>query len=226
MRLGAILLIAASLAAQDATNLAPAQKPSLPGAHAPTLPWRSAPVGPTATTGSQQPSSGPMRVILDSGGGLKILDARGIVWLRTGLRGRPIRVWRDGGIPIGATSGTWGFPDRTPLSQGIGGLPLGQVDFRPGLQGLLWILDDEERILTVVHPATTRIAYLALPTGTGLELVFLPDALWVVQNTPETSRLRSYWSLPWLSLLPQFIALGSAPKPEKPGTALVPFPNS
>jgi len=217
MRLGAILLIAASLAAQDSRGLPKAQVPSLP--------WRNAPVLPSALQGLTQPSSGPLRVVLDPGGALKIVDARGIIWLRMGLPGRPIRVWRDGGIPINGAFGTWAFPDRTPLCLGIGALPLGQADFRSGLQGLLWILDDEERLLTVVHPATARVVHLSLPTGTGLDLAFYPDALWVIEGNPEAARPRSYWSLPWLSLLPQFIALGSAPKPEKPGTALVPFPN-
>lgn len=218
MRLGAFLLIAASLAAQDTRGL--------PWSNAPHLPWRvSAPPSPELKPELGQPSTGNLRVILDPGGALKIVDGRGIVRLRTGLPGRPIKIWRDGGIPVAGTFGTWLFPEQTPLTQGIGELPLGQTDFRPGLQGLLWILDDEERHLTVVHPATTRIAYLALPLGTGLDLVFRTDTLGVLQTDPDHSRPRGFWSLPWLSLLPQFIALGTAPKPEKPGTALLPFPN-
>ena len=218
MRLGAFLLIAATVAAQDV--------PGLPWGKVPNLPWRAAslipvPAQPVATN----PSTGTLRVTLDPGGALKIVDGRGIVRLRTGLPGRPLKIWRDGGIPVTVRSGTWAFPDRTPLCQGIGALPLGQADFRPGLAGLLWILDDEERLVTLVHPATSRVTFLALPSGTGLDLVFLPDALAVLQTPSEASRPRSFWSLPWLSLLPQFIFLGTPMPPEKPGTALIPFPN-
>jgi len=218
VRLGAFLLTAATLAAQDARGL--------PWGKSPHLPWRvSSSLPSLALPVSGKPSSGPLRVTLDPGGALKVVDGRGIVRLRAGLPGRPLKVWRDGGLPVAGASGTWNFPDRTLLCQGIGALPLGQADFRPGLEGLLWILDDEERLLTVLHPATSRIAYLSLPSGPGLDLVFLPDALGVIQNAPEASLPRSFWSLPWLSLLPQFISLGTPIKPEKPGTALLPFPN-
>lgn len=218
MRLGAFLLTAATLAAQDVRGL--------PWGKTPNLPWRatlSIPHLPVPTLG--QPSVGPLRVSLDPGGALKVVDARGIVRLRTGLPGRPLKLWRDGGLPMAGTSGTWAFPDKTPLCQGIGALPLGQADFRSGLEGLLWILDDEERLLTVVHPATARVAYFSLPNGTSLDLVFLPESLGVLQQTADATQPRSYWALPWLSLLPQFIALSTPLKPEKPGTALNPFPN-
>jgi hypothetical protein len=123
-------------------------------------------------------------------------------------------------------SGTWSFPEETPLRGGIGALPLGQADFRPGLRGTLWILDDEERLLTVVHPATSRFVYLPLPGGTDLELLFLPDQLVVRQGAEGsgTGHSRSAWSLPWLSLLPQFILLATPLPAPKPGTALQPFP--
>lgn len=217
MRLAAFLLTAATLAAQDGR--------SLPWDKAPTLPWRASLGIPSLVPVQGAPSSGSLRVTLDPGGTLRVVDGRGIVRLRTGLPGRPIKVWRDGGLPVAEVSGTWAFPDRTPLGQGIGALSLGQADFRPGLQGLLWILDDEERLLTVMHPATARVVYLALPGGTRLDLAFLPDALGILQIPSEPSQPRHFWSLPWLSLLPQFLFLGTPEKPETPGTALVPFPN-
>lgn len=221
MRLGPLLLIPASLGAQEMRQL--------PWDPAPSLPWRVSlpgeltdPVPPPPPT-----EGGPLRVSLDPDGTLKITDAKGIVLLRMGLPGRPLRIWRDGGCPLLGTSGTWAFPAETPLRQGIGALPLGQTDFRPGLQGTLWILDDEERLLTVLHPATSRVVYLALPGGTGLDLQFLPGHL-QVRQTPgldATRGPRNAWSLPWLSLLPQFILLGTPLPAPKPGTALVPYPH-
>lgn len=214
MRLGALLLIPAALAAQEARRL--------PWDSAASLPWRaaesleSAPVPGTASTG-------PLQVLLEPGGTLKVMDGRGIVRFRGGLPGRPLRLWRDGGIPLEGASGRWSFPQRTPLSRGLGALPLGREDFRPGLEGLLWILDDEERILTLLHPATAQVAFLPLPAGSELELVFLPEGLGV--RSMAGGRNRCGWSLPWLSLLPQLLQLGTPRTAERPGTALVPFPH-
>jgi len=221
VRLGPFLLIPACLAAQETRHL--------PWDHAPSLPWRASLASELADPPPllPLPEDGPLCVSLDSDGALKVTDAKGIILLRMGLPGRPLRVWRDGGRLLPGTSGTWRFPAQTPLQRGIGALPLGQPDFRPGLEGTLWILDDEERLLTVLHPATSRVAYLTLPGGTGLDLQFLPDHL-VVRQGPQTSALgrsHSAWSLPWLSLLPQFILLGTSLPTLKPGTALVPYPN-
>lgn len=220
MRLGPLLLIPASLGAQETRQL--------PWDQAPGLPWRASLPGELADPTPLPPldEGGSLRVSLDPDGALKIVDAQGIVRLRTGLPGRPLRLWRDGGRALPGTSGTWPFPAQTPLRQGLGALPLGQPDFRPGLEGTLWILDDEERLLTVLHPATSRVAYLTLPGGTGLDLQFLQGHLLVKQaprsNDPKGSR--NAWSLPWLSLLPQFILLGTPLPAAKPGTALVPYP--
>ncbi len=220
MRLGSFFLIAATLAAQSTRGL--------PWDGTPNLPWRAAPAGERPGTPPllAAPATGPLRVRLDPDGALKVMDAKGIILLRTGLPGRPQKLWRDGGHPLLGTSGTWNFPAQTPLRNGIGALPLGLPDFRPGLAGILWVLDDEERLLTVVHPATSRVVYLALPGGTGLDLEFLPDQLILHQGLAVAGigRPRHYWSLPWLNLLPQFILLGTPAPSPKPGTALQPFP--
>jgi len=218
VRLGAFFLIASALTAQGVRGL--------PWDKTPTLPWRSVPIETLRPVEPLPPSAGPLRVILDADGTLRMVDAKGIIRLRTGLPGRPLKVWRDGGILLKDSSGSWFFPTQSPLRSGIGAMPLGQADFRPGLQGLLWILDDEERILTVLHPATSRLAYLALPEGTALDLLFLPDQLVVQQggDRERSRRPRSAWTLPWLSLLPQFILLGTPLPAPPPGSALVPFP--
>lgn len=220
MRLGPLFLTAASLAAQTPRGL--------PWDRSPNLPWRATPARESNGLPALPPtrSDGPLRVTIDPDGALRVVDAKGIIQLRTGLPGRPRKIWRDGGHPLPGTSGTWSFPDRTPILGGIGALPLGQPDFRPGLEGTLWVIDDEERLLTVLHPATSRVVYLSLPGGAGLDLQFLPDQL-IVQleaGAGETGRPRTSWSLPWLSLLPQFILLGTPPPAPKPGTALQPFP--
>lgn len=216
MRLGTLFLIATTLTAQPVRGL--------PWDRMPTLPWRAMPSEerPALPPLPEFPTGGPLRVILDSGGALRVVDAKGIILMRTGLPGRPQKLWRDGGCPLPGASGAWDFPSQTPLRRGIGALPLGQADFRPALEGLLWILDDEERLLTMVHPATSQVTYLALPGGTGLDLLFLPDQLIVRPNLGSANA----WSLPWLSLLPQFILLGTPPPAPKPGTALLPFPQS
>jgi len=220
VRLGTLFLIASALAAQET--------PGLPWDRVPNLPWRSTQAGtiPPAPPSPAPASTGPLRLNLDADGALRIVDGRGIIRLRTGLPGRPQKLWRDGGTPLQGASGSWTFPAETPICRGIGALPLGRPDFRPGLEGLLWVMDDEERILTVLHPATSRVVYLPLPAGNGLDLVFLPDQLMVRQGGEgsDAPPSRSAWSLPWLNLLPQFILLGTPLPAPPPGTAMLPFP--
>lgn len=210
MRLVAFPLMAATFAAAQA----------LPWSASPALPWRALATLPPPPA-SPTPSRGSLAVTLEAGGSLRVVDGRGIVRVRAGLPGRPARLWRDGGVPLEGISGTWTFPDVTPLSRNFGLPLLGQKDFRPSLEGLLWILDDDASFLTVLHPATGRLVYLTLPAEEGLELVFLPDML--VAKEAEGGQSR-FWGLPWLGLLPQFIQLGVPPVPEKPGTALQPYP--
>jgi hypothetical protein len=146
VRLGTLLLIIAVLAAP----LLP-QEHQLPWERLQPLDWQAGPALPPVETHlAAQPSSGPVKAMVTGDGSLQILSARGIIRLKTGLPGRPLRAWRDGGLPLPAASGTWLFPLDAPLSQGLGGLQWAAADFRPFLRGLLWILEDGEGFLTVV----------------------------------------------------------------------------
>ncbi len=218
MRLVAFLLSGFALLGQGS---------SLPWVSTDSLPWRSALSEPAPEPlPAPPPRGGLLRATVSPDGTLRLVDARGVILLRAGLPGRPVRVWRDGGVPLFPPHGTWSFPTATPLSRGIGALPREGEDFRPALEGLLWILDDGEPCLTVVHPATGRVLHLALPVGEHLGVAFYPDRLGVHQLATsvakETPRL--CWSLPWMSLLPQFLQL-ARPRPTPPaGGALHPFP--
>jgi hypothetical protein len=140
-----------------------------------------------------------------------------------GLAGRPLRVWRDGGLVLPQAQGTWRFPTDSPLNQGLGGLHWCAEDFRPFLRGLLWILEDGEGILTVVHPATARAVHLPLPPGRDLQLRFHADRLEVSAAEADKGAPR-HWSIPWMGLLPRLAALGPHLGTAKPGSALAPFP--
>jgi hypothetical protein len=126
-------------------------------------------------------------------------------------------------VPLAQPFGTWLFPVDSPLSQGLGGLRWCAEDFRPFLRGLLWILEDGENFLTVVHPATAWVEHLPLPPGRDLSLRFLPDRLEVVAGGGDRGAPRQ-WSIPWMGLLPRLAALGPHAEHAKPGTALIPFP--
>jgi hypothetical protein len=166
-------------------------------------------------------------VTLTADGALSVLDGRGVILLRTGLPGRPTSLWRDGGVPVSAFPGPLLFPRVSPLSRGLGALPVVSTDFRPALSGLLWILADDGKVLTLVHPATARVCYLPLPGGRDLRLAFHPDRLEVHETTLPGDPAPACWSVPWLALLPQLIQLGQANTANQPsGTALIPFPRS
>ena len=220
MRL-AILLLSAAAAVT-------AQTPRLPWVTARPLPWSPGPPGPVEPAGpAPAPAELSLAVTLSADGALRITDAKGIIQLRLGLPGRVLKIWRDGGTEVDPGSRVLAFPIRTPLQAGVAGMGLGSADFRPALAGLLWILDDDERVLTVIHPATARVAHLALPGGHGVNLVFHPDRLEALNSSPESRSHRedASWSLPWLALLPQLVELGQPkPRPVKEGGALVPFP--
>lgn len=219
MRLGARLLTVVALAAPLL-----AQGHQLPWERLQPPDWQAGPaLPPEATPWVAQPSTGPVMARVTRDGTLQVLTARGIIRLKTGLPGRPLRAWRDGGLPLPAAFGTWQFPVDAPLSQGLGGLQWAAADFRPFLRGLLWILEDGEGFLTVVYPATARVVHLPLPPGRDLQLRFLKDRLEVAAGAVDKGAPRQ-WSIPWMGLLPRLASLGPHPDAEKPGTALAPFP--
>lgn len=240
MRLGAPRLTAMLLAATLANALAAQARLPLPWESAPSVSWRAglgshagaaaasepeAPITPTV------PSSGPITVKVSADGTLRILGAKGVRRLRLGLPGRPLRAWRDGGIPMDLSllespSESWRFPSDTPLARGIQAIPWGGEDFRSALKGLLWILDDGEHFLTVVHPATARVVFLPLPIGQDFSLRMTPGYLELLEIPGQgSSGAPRRWSLPWLALLPQFAKLARPEDSPALGTALVPFPN-
>ncbi|WP_243382542.1 hypothetical protein [Geothrix alkalitolerans] len=229
MRLGALFLTGAALAAAT-PQLPPAAaqgaqgRPRLPWEQASPLAWQAERWAPPAEVpGVPAASQGPMTVHLSGDGTLRVSDARGLILLQAGLPGRPLRAWRDGGVPLASAWGVWSFPTDSPLTQGLGGLRWAADDFRPFLRGLLWVLEDGEGFLTVVHPATARVVHLPLPPGRDLRIRFLPDRLEVAAGDVEKGAPRQ-WSIPWMGLLPRLAALGPHAEAPKLGTALAPFP--
>lgn len=229
MRLGAFLLTAAllSLGAQEAGT--PRDR-RLPWEAALTLPpWEvrdDGDPGPPPPLPAAPAGPGDLRAALARDGSLRVFDRRGLLRLKTGLPGRPVRVWTDGGRVADPAAPVLRLASSTLLARGVSELPWGQADFRPGLGGLLWILDDGERILTVVHPATSQVQYLSLPPLADPTLRFWPDRLELVEGGGEPGARPSprRWSLAWTALLPQFLRLGQ-PAPEgRHGTAFQPFP--
>ncbi len=221
MRLGALLLTGAALLAPILA--AQGRKPLAWECLAP-LDWQAGgrPLADPIPA-PPAPSTGPVVVSLSGDGTLRVRNARGVLQLQAGLPGRPLHAWRDGGLPLPTASGEWRFPDNAPLKQGLGGLHWAAADFRPFLEGLLWVLEDGEAFLTVVHPGTARVIHLPLPPGRDLQIRFLADRLEVLAGDVEKGAPRQ-WSLPWIGLLPRLAALGPHPSLVKPGTALAPFP--
>jgi len=210
VRLVACLLSGATLLAQTSERL--------PWVAEPSAPWRAtAPGLPAPPLPAPQEARNGLEVRLGKEGSLHVYDAKGLLKLRAGLPGRPLKVWRDGGRPVLSPELVFSLPQRSPFGRGLGAWPLGQADFRPALEGLLWVLEDGERYLSIIHAATSQVVHLGLPAAKDLEIQFLPDAL-------EVRAGRSAWSLPWLGLLPQFIRLATPAPAPPPGTALVPFP--
>jgi hypothetical protein len=221
VRLGACFLTGAVLAAP----LSAEGHPLLAWERQPPLDWQAGSRATQAIPTAPEPSTGPVMARLAADGTLKVSDAQGVIRLHAGLPGRPLKAWRDGGIALAQPSGLWAFPADSPLSKGLGGLRWCSDDFRPFLRGLLWILDDGEGFLTVVHPATARLIHLPLPPGEELDLHFFPDRLEVVAGKVVKGAPRQ-WSIPWMGLLPRLAGLGPRPDPSKAGTALSPFPNN
>lgn len=222
MRLGPSFLIAGALLEAQAV---PRQAQPLPWEAAPMPAWEWVSGGeaqaPPAPLSEGQ--SGPLRLGLTPDGRLRVVDAQGTVRMSLGLPGRPARAWRDGGRVLEGV-GPWAFPDRTPLQARRVEALLGAGDGRPGLEGLAWFLDDGERVVTVVHPATGRVVFLRLPEGEGFTLAFHPQHLELLEVPEPGGRIQGRrWRLPWLLLLPHLAGLLPAGPPAR-GTALVPFP--
>ncbi len=224
MRLGALFL--SLLAVNSALPLAAQARQPMPWGTAPALAWRvglgtgDEPLDPPPAA-----RGGPFTIKISLDGTLRLLGPKGLRHLRLGLPGRPMRAWRDAGIPLNLADGVWHFLADTPLAAGFQALPWGAEDFRPALQGVMWILDDGERYLTMVHPATARVVYLPLPTGQDFSLRMTPAYLELVELPGEGGAPRR-WSLPWLALLPQFARLAKPEEIAAPGTALQPFPKN
>ena len=191
------------------------------------LPWQMEAASPDPAPCSATPTQSyfALRVQVAPDGKVVITDEKGLIRMKLGLPGRPVHAWRDWGIPVEDLSVPLPFAVRSPLQRGIGGMPVGAPDFRPALEGLLWILDDDETVITVIHPATSQAVYLPLPGGQDLTLVFYPDRLEVSETQGPDPQSRANWTLHWLGLLPQFIQLGKDRSADRAkGTALLPFP--
>lgn len=222
MRLVALLLSALLGAA------AVAQAPRiLPWEGQPTPQWQGLFEEPLDRPPPQAPGQPVFfRVQVGADGALRVVDGRGVIRLRAGLPGRPLRVWRDGGVPVPAPWAAIPFPAAAPnpiFTPAFWALE----DPRLGLAGLLWIQDDGERMVSLVHPATGKVAFLPLPEGVGVDLGFLPAGLLAVERPAEGStpvgRVRR-WLLPWVALVPVLARLAPAAGPPRAGTALEPFP--
>lgn len=221
MRLVALLLIAgAALAQVPQVGKGPRALPWQSGA---TPPWQPLDAVPGAVVDALSPSTGPITVKVSPDGTVEVWSGAGVRTLRFGLPGRPRKAWRDGGVPLPNLGSAWAFPATDPLSNGLGGLDWNAGDFRASLSGLLWILEDGDRVLTVVHPATAQVVFLPLPRGDAFELAFESNRLVLKAGAAADGQPRA-WALPWLALLPPFARLGPPSTPPPRGTALKPFP--
>lgn len=218
MRLGAFLLIPAVLSAQTASG----RRPLAWERQAP-LAWQGVVTLPGVVPAPPPPSVGPVAVSLSGDGTLRVRDAMGLLRLRAGLPGRPLQAWRDAGVPLARPSGDWGFPEDGPLTRGESALKHPPADPRELLRGLLWILEDGEAFLSVVHPATAQVVHLPLPPGRDLRLRFTSEGLDLRAGDVEKGA-PSAWTLGWKALLPRLVPLVPQPNTLRQGTALAPFP--
>jgi hypothetical protein len=222
-----VRLVPLLLSALLASPLAAQAPGKLPWDTAPALPWKAGDRGPLPQPLPSRPvpAGAPLQARITPDGTVRVIDGRGMILLRTGLPGRPLRVWRDGGVEV-PDFAVVRFPGGSLLTQGIGALPVKDLDFRPALEGLLWILADDGQVITLIHPATARIAYLPLPSGHDFQVAFHPDRL-ELREPAVPAGASEAWSLPWMALLPQFLQLGRENPASRPsGTALLPFPRN
>ena len=199
------------------------------------LPWESQSLNPPWLVVNPMPESGrviikqqnaDLTVRVDRDGTIVIVNQKGIKHLRLGLPGRPVSIWRDAGQPLDSV-GWFPFPSHTPLSTSFNRISKETSDFLNNLAGLLWIFDDSEEYLTIVHPATFQHAFLSLPSGKDLELRFHPDCLELYKRGPRDSNSVSNsvsWAISWKDLVPIFHELAKPSVTLPRGTALAPYP--
>ena len=187
------------------------------------MPWRVVDPAPEPQRLLAAPAGRDLTVRVDRDGTIFIFTQKGIRHLRVGLPGRPISIWRDDGEPLDSV-GRFLFPSHTPLSADFNKVSKETSDFLKNLAGLLWIIDDSEDYLTMVHPATFQYAFLPLPGGKNLELRFHPDHL-ELRSKASIDRDSISWTLSWKDLTPvlQILARPHVTWPQ--GDALVPYPS-
>lgn len=225
MRLAISFLIFTILAQSKAEGI-------FPWKHAKALPWQ---ITKQCSTEMSCPTLGthhqlnipltPLTVYISPNGAVKITSTNGIVQLRTGLPGRPQKVWRDHGYQVTNIFAPMLFPTTSPLQKNMGSILVSILDFCSNLEGLLWILGDDEKVLTVINPANSQIVYLSLPAGHELNLSFHHDHIEVLdEHSKGNNKEPLVWSLHWLTLMPQLIQLGQKSNYNKTeGSALLPF---
>lgn len=165
---------------------------------------------------------------IEPSGIVQITDKRGLIRSRLELPGRPKKIWRDWGIPIDTLFDTIQFPLEIPIQQDIINLLIQIVDFRPNLEGLLWIVDDSEKFLTVVNPADSSMSYIMLPGGSNIDLIFHPDRLEVEGDIIDViEKTKINWTINWLTLLPSLIKPNVRHHMNNMyGTTTMPFPKN
>ena len=203
MRLATYFLIVTLFVQSNAEGI-------LPWKNAKPLPWQITKPGPIelpySTPGT--PCYLPIKVFISPNGAIKITGKGGRILLRLGLPGRPQKVWRDCGNIVTDIFSPISFPMHPPPRKRSGDLLTDVLDFRPNLEGLLWIIDDDESVLTIISPATSQVVYLSLPAGQDLTLSFHPDHIEIIEGlSKSSSKERVSWSLYWLTLVPHFIQL-------------------
>jgi len=185
------------------------------------VPWRAVEPMPEPRKLQIKQPKADLTVDVNRDGTIAIYSLNGIRQLRFGLPGRPVSMWRDAGQPI-ASFGRFSFPSQTPLSTNFKSVSEETSDFLNNLAGLLWIIDDSEEYLTIVHSATCQYVFLHLPGGRGLELRFHPEHLELCQSDSIDSFTHG-WTLPWKELLPVLQHLARRSATPKHGSALIPY---
>ena len=222
MRLAAIIIKTGKLLlALSMTQIAGSQ--GLPWKQSLNAPWRIVDPMPEPARLQIKQQNTELTVHVDKDGTIVIVNQKGIKNLRFGLPGRPVSIWRDAGQPLDSV-GRFPFSSQTPLSTDFNKVSKETSDFLNNLAGLLWIFDDSEEYLTIVHPATFQYAFLSLPGGKDLELRFHPNYLELCKKEPHDGNSLS-WALSWKDLESVFQTLAKLSVTLPQGDALVPYPS-